>query len=334
LVSLAFGRQAFRRNFENGFDGAEPSASHFLSVSVSRVPRLDDEVRARMSARYGDEVHSWLEDLPPVLAALAGRWQLQLGPLIPLGHMSVVIRCLAEDGRQAVLKVCPNRERLVNEATALLRLQTTHVPAVLAFDPDVGALLIEAIMPGTMFADLSGFPHAAVAELLVSLHRAGVPDASHPRLESRIAYLFKSWARHRELVPDLVEVVPANLFERGRRYALALADQPAATVLLHGDLTPVNVLDGGRRGLIAIDPAPCVGDPAFDAIDLLLCQATDPQTIVARCEDVGSAIGVNPGRLVAWCVAFAGMTASERASEDAPEDLISTALRLAERAPS
>ena len=56
-------------------------------------------------------------------------------------------------------------------------------------------------------------------------------------------------------------------------------------MLLHGDLTPVNVLDGGvERGLVAIDPAPCVGDPAFDAIDLVLWRADDAATIATRAE--------------------------------------------------
>jgi streptomycin 6-kinase len=41
--------------------------------------------------------------------------------------------------------------------------------------------------------------------------------------------------------------------------------------VLHGDLTPSNILDGGaERGLVAMDPAPCLGDAAFDAVDLIL----------------------------------------------------------------
>nr|WP_225882432.1 aminoglycoside phosphotransferase family protein [Streptomyces aureocirculatus] len=37
--------------------------------------------------------------------------------------------------------------------------------------------------------------------------------------------------------------------------------------LLHGDLHLGNVLDGGQRGLMAIDPKACAGDPCFDAVD-------------------------------------------------------------------
>jgi hypothetical protein len=46
-----------------------------------------------------------------------------------------------------------------------------------------------------------------------------------------------------------------------------LLDTQTTTVLLHGDLHLGNALDGGpSRGLIAIDPKACVGDPCFDAV--------------------------------------------------------------------
>lgn len=75
------------------------------------------------------------------------------------------------------------------------------------------------------------------------------------------------------------------------------------TALLHGDLTPRNILDGGdRRGLVAIDPAPCLGaDLAFDAIDLLLWRADDVDMIAARAEQLAPAIDVDASRLLDWC---------------------------------
>jgi streptomycin 6-kinase len=93
---------------------------------------------------------------------------------------------------------------------------------------------------------------------------------------------------------------------------MRLAADSSATVLVHGDLTPANVLDGGEeRGLVAIDPAPCLGDPAFDAIDLLLWRAEDLETITARAQQLALVIGVEAGRLFRWCAAFAAMTALE-----------------------
>jgi hypothetical protein len=83
-----------------------------------------------------------LDDLPAVLSALAARWNLKLGLLIPRGSMSVVIRCRMVDGRRAVLKVSPERGRVANEAAALDSWSTAHVPSVLAVDESVGALLL------------------------------------------------------------------------------------------------------------------------------------------------------------------------------------------------
>jgi len=79
---------------------------------------------------------------------------------------------------------------------------------------------------------------------------------------------------------------------------------------------PSNILDGGaERGLVTIDPAPCLGDAAFDADDLILWQADDLATIEARAQRLARAAGMDARRLLDWCAAFAGMFALELASQ-------------------
>jgi streptomycin 6-kinase len=299
------------------------------------LPTLDDALRKRLVARYGYQVESWLDELPSSLIALAGRWGVEFSELIPRGSMSAVIRCVLADGRPGVLKACPDRKRLGDEAAALERWKTNHVPAVHAVDTDIGALLMEAIVPGTMLVESRRYPADGVAELVRSLHAQGHPDPAYQSVAERVAYLFDASARHREQHPELIEVASASLFDRGRRLADHLAEQAAPAVLLHGDLTPVNILDGGaQRGLVAIDPAPCLGDPAFDAVDLLFWEATDVATVLERAQVLASTMGVAAKRLVDWCVAFAAMIASELAEAPNPADArIATALALAAQAP-
>jgi streptomycin 6-kinase len=295
------------------------------------MPELDDALRARLVARYGPDVESWLDALPAVLNELAARWQLELGDLIPRGNMSVVVRCVTREGDAGVLKVCPDRERLATEAVALRRWRTDHVPAVHAVDTSAGAILMEAIVPGTMLVDAPAYPVDAIGDLVASLHEHGDPDGGYPPLVERIRYLFDSWARHRAVHPELMDVVSEELFDRGRGLADRLAREASRTVLLHGDLTPVNVLDGGEaRGLVAIDPAPAPGDAAFDAVDLLFWEATTVATVVERADLIAPAIQVTSSRLLDWCVAFAGMVASELAATPgtAPER-VEAALTLA-----
>ena len=304
----------------------------------SPAPWIDDGVRRRLTARFGAEIEAWFEELPAVLSALGERWQLEFGSLIPRGSMSVVIRCRMADARAAVLKISPDRIRLANEAAALERWTTVHTPSVLAIDGSVGALLLEAIEPGTPLLDSPTYPRLeSVAELLTSLHATGVPDPSYPTLAHRVAHLFDSGTKPYKRRPELAEIVPPQLYEHGRRLAAELLKDVSPTALLHGDLTPVNVLDGGdQRGLVAIDPAPCLGDDlAFEAIDLLLWQAEDIDMIAARARKLAPAIDVDERRLLDWCTAFAAMTALELAeAPESPRERIQAAVTLANQAPT
>lgn len=61
---------------------------------------------------------------------------------------------------------------------------------------------------------------------------------------------------------------------------MTLVPTESTTVLLHGDLHPGNVLDGGaERGLMATGPKACVGDPVDSADDHTLA-APPPQADV------------------------------------------------------
>src|SRR6266511_4572646 len=114
------------------------------------IPGLDESVHRRLRVRFGEEIDPWLDEAPAVLAMLGERWGLKFGVLIPQGSMSVIIRCETADGRSAVLKIAPDCERLGMEAAALRTWATPHVPTVYAVDAAVGAVLTEAIEPGTM----------------------------------------------------------------------------------------------------------------------------------------------------------------------------------------
>jgi streptomycin 6-kinase len=300
------------------------------------MPAVDAGVRQRLRHRFGSEVEAWFGQLPEVLTALADRWQFDLLSHIPRGSVSVVFRCRTASGEHAVLKVSPDRARLAVEARALQAWSTSHTPAVLAVDDHLGALLIEAIEPGTPLDVSSIYPDIeSVADLLRDLHETGVPDSVYPTISQRVAYLFDSSARIYERHPAMTVLIPPELYERGRRLATRLAQGESPRVLVHGDLTPKNILDGGeKRGLVAIDPAPCVGDGAFDAIDLILWLPDDLETIEARITQIAVATDGDGERLLAWCVAFATMSALELATEREPDHpCVPIFLELASQAP-
>jgi streptomycin 6-kinase len=286
-------------------------------MAVPAVPGIDAGTRRRLAARFGGGVEAWFSELPRMLAVLAERWQCEFGSPIPRGSVSAVFHCQLADGRRAVLKASPDRARLAFEAAALRGWHTVHTPAVIALDEQLGALLIEAVEPGTPLDLSPACPGAgSVAELLRALHENGAPGPPYPPAGQRVAYLFGSSAKLYERHPELAALVQPRLCQRGHRLAARLAAHGCPAVLLHGDLTPSNILDGGPgRGLVAIDPAPCLGDAAFDAVDLILWRAEDSRTVEARIERLAAAAGLDAERLHGWCVAFAAMSALELASQ-------------------
>jgi streptomycin 6-kinase len=205
---------------------------------------------------------------------------------------------------------------LATEAAALIHWHGDRAPAVFEFDDELGALMIEEIDPGTALLET---PHVlspeAVGNLLNALHQTEGLEFSFPSVAQRVDYLFRSSTKLYDRHPDLVAVVPKRLYERGYELAIQLAQSGDRDVLLHGDLTPSNVLQGGaNRGLVAIDPAPCLGDPAFDAIDLVMWKADDLDSIDARVSRLATITHVDQQRLRSWCSAFAGMSALEISS--------------------
>ncbi|WP_343034490.1 aminoglycoside phosphotransferase family protein [Amycolatopsis anabasis] len=101
-----------------------------------------------------------------------------------------------------------------------------------------------------------------------------------------------------------------DTWQRTIRRCETLLDTQASPVLLHGDPHLGNVLDGGpSRGLVAIDPKACTGDPCFDVVDYVVAGAGQ-EGVEARCQRVATACGLDGDRLYAWSQVIAPMAAS------------------------
>ena len=277
----------------------------------------------------------WWEQLPEVLAELAERWELVVGDAVGRGNTSLVVRCRRADGRPAVLKLTPDGKIAAAEASALQRLESSgRVPLVWGHDPPLAALLLEAIPNETPLSELQTIVELAeIANLIDGLHRCGVPVATDgvESLAERIEFIFEYWIeRHARRDEAVTRAVPVERLRRGHELARALAADDCVPVLLHGDLHPGNVLHGGAaRGLVAIDPRPCVGDAAADAVDWVFWAVDDPSGWEPRSRELAQALGINHERLWAWCAAFAAMLATSEAGRGASAEQVAALLALA-----
>ena len=278
------------------------------------------EARERLARRFGAQLEEWWPRVPALVAGLCERWQLDLGAPVGTGNTSLVLRCRRANGRPAILKVTPDAAIAATEAFALRGWAPSgRVPAVWDADPDAGALLLEAIAIHAPLPDqAAGVTIEQIAGLIRDLHGSGAPVTGPGvgPLADRVDVIFGLWAGRRARSEAMSRAVPAGRLERGHELARSLAATPAAPpVLLHGDLHPGNVLDGGpARGLVAIDPRPSVGEPAADVVDWVFWRADGVSAWETRNQELATALGLDPARLWTWCTAFAAMFAASCAA--------------------
>jgi streptomycin 6-kinase len=308
---------------------------------VRDVPAIDvEDAHARLSRRFGPEVTEWCAGLPALAGELAGRWGLRLGQAWPAGGTSVVLPCESGDGELLVLKLTPDLKIAADEATALdAWMARRHVVTLHDADLDRGALLLERLLPGTRLADEPDrWPLEEVEPVLSDLWRqpswlGAVPGL--PELRERAEFVFELTRRRLESHPDVAGRVTPGLVEGARSLASALSGEGPVR-LLHGDLHPGNVLRGGDgRELVAIDPRPCLGDPAFDAVDWVLAGGGGEEAVRQRIDWLAArADGLDPDRAWRWCQAMAVVLAvsilARRGDDLAGEEMLAMARAASE----
>ncbi|GGK74772.1 aminoglycoside O-phosphotransferase [Planomonospora parontospora subsp. parontospora] len=274
------------------------------------------DAEARLVTRFGPGVRGWLAALPPLVERLAVRWDLEVTGVVPHGNTSRAFRVRRADGSAGFLKLTPEPAICAAEALALRAWAgSPHVVRLIDADEGAGALLLEAVEPGTPVSGLAVPPSPdQVSALLRSLRVKEVP-AGLPPLRERVEFLFDLTRRRLRSGPTAGDGGAAeaagllrtaeHLLDRSLSAALALSGD-GSTGLVHGDLHPGNVLDGGARGLVVIDPRPSVGDPAFDAVDWVLGGGA------AHAEETVARLGQDTGRVMAWCRALAVAVAVPR----------------------
>ncbi|MCG8920016.1 aminoglycoside phosphotransferase family protein [Actinokineospora sp. PR83] len=269
---------------------------------------MADAITAKLVRRFGPGAAEWAAALPALVAECARRWRLEVGEPFDGGASSVAIRATV-GGRAAVLKLSPDAPFLAAQA-GMLRLfePSGRMPVLLAEAP--GALLLEAVRPGTEVADLRRQPAPEeYAALLVDLHAVEAPDGVAEDLRLRTEQFLRHGIGRLGEPALAASGLRRDDFERALGGLDDLFAPPWPSALLHGDLHLGNVLDGGSRGLVAIDPKVCVGDRCWDAVDYVLAGAGRRDGIEYRLHALSTAARIDVERLHTWCRLVAAATA-------------------------
>jgi len=183
--------------------------------------------------------------------------------------------------------------------------------AVRVFEADGGALLMERAVGSRSLFDMavkggdiqSAEILAAVVEQLHAPRIARQIPRSLVPLERQFASLFKRANEH-------------SLFEKCASVALDLLGRQSHVMPMHGDLHHSNVLDGGARGWLAIDPKGLIGERTYEVTNLLnnpwprgeILHNTERMGRLARL--YAARLKLDLDRVLAYSLAHAGLSAS------------------------
>jgi len=245
--------------------------------------------RAFVARIGGEQGRAWIATVPDRLAAAASLWGLELGPELPGGLLACVVAATTADGKDAVLKLPSPWARGADEVRALRWWEGRGTPELLSDDEELGALLIERVRPGDRADDLGAEAVANLLHLLRAHPYDGAPVLGEivmrriatAESEGRSSPKRLAWAR--------------EALER-------LEVEPTPAVLVHGDFDERNIRLCARRGICAIDPLACAGDPLYDAAYWI--HGTGRPGRRARFDGLADALCLDRGeraRLRDWC---------------------------------
>jgi streptomycin 6-kinase len=248
-------------------------------------------------------------------------------------------------------ELTPDGEPIVTRTSRLLPVRSGDVPAMLkvAFldEERIGGLLMQWWSGCGAARVMARDENAILMERAVSA--ASLADVARNRDDdaSRIictvlAQLHTPRGQAPVALPALSEWFESlrtaaeargGLFGIAAVAALDLLSSQQDIVVLHGDMHHGNVLDFGPRGWLAIDPKGLVGERYFDYANIF-CNpdaemATMPGRLSRQVRVIAEAARLERRRLLAWIVAWAGLSAAFNLDDGLPPNGALTMVELA-----
>jgi len=210
------------------------------------------------------------------------------------------------EGAPAMLKIASSEEER-NGARLMAWYGGEGAARVLAIAHE--AILLERVIgPRSLAAMARGGEDDEATEILCAVigrlqaARAVPPPPTLRPLPGWFAALAPAAKRHGGVLSLCAEI------------AEGLLAAPRDERVLHGDAHHANVLDGGERGWLAIDPKGLIGERGYDYANILcnpdIETAAAPGRLARRASIIARVAGLDRERLLRWTLAYAGLSAA------------------------
>jgi streptomycin 6-kinase len=242
---------------------------------------------------------------------LVRRWSISSAFLIADTPSSVVHRVTFNGGTNAVLKSL--KPRGLGELPGMSFLAWRRGQgAVQIIERHGNACLLEDAGDTTLrklrTAEGEDAANAIIVDVIAELHGHG---AAFPQELVHLNQHFQTLLDNAHQQTDLRLQEPllfcANL-------AIGLLASQDDVKPLHGDLHHDNIIGGGSRGWLAIDPQGLIGDPAYEVANIFgnplnaLRDIIDPARIQTLCRLFSDVLGCPKDKILRYAIAHAGLS--------------------------
>jgi streptomycin 6-kinase len=210
------------------------------------------------------------------------------------------------EGRPAMLKIAGHEEEQ-RGATLMEWYDGAGAARILAREGN--AVLLERLAGSRNLAKMAAAGHDDEA-VRILCETAAQLHAPRGRPPPGTLMPLKAWFRALEQA----NLAHGGQFAPSAEAAEHLLNGPRDIVVLHGDLHHENVLDGGDRGWLAIDPKGLIGERGFEFANLFRNPtaeiALEPARLMRRAAIVADVARLDLKRLLQWVTAYAGLGAA------------------------
>lgn len=253
---------------------------------------------------WSDKGFEWLQILPSIISACTQKWDLSEFTISE--HLSYNLVLFAHqkiNAKKVALKLCFPESDFQQEIKVLNFYNGRGAVKLLDFDLEKGALLLEAIYPGTSLKTLFPIKDDEAVSIAVKVMK----ELHSVPLQKSAVSTFPTIELWLQTLNQEHDAIPKHLLEKARTLSTHLVSTQETSVLLHGDLHHDNILLDAENSWVSIDPKGVIGELAYEIgafmrnpLPELYTQSNFEQITYQRLEKFSSLLKVPKQRLIQW----------------------------------